>query len=80
MSAAQVDEVVETTTTDDGTRPPLAHGYCPKCNAGVEIAVSICGMGRKPRAELYLGDWPAGVQVCTVCADLEFKACPRCGR
>ena len=77
---AQPVEDVDTTTTDADTRPPIAHCYCGRCNRGRAIAESVCGRGRKPAADLYHGPWPAGAQVCTVCADLEDKGCPRCGR
>lgn len=80
MSATQVDELVETATPDDDTRPPIAHVYCGMCARGRVIATSVCGHGRKPTAELRIRPWLAGEQACTVCADLENTGCPRCGR
>ena len=74
------EPVTITDEADQAPQPPIAHCYCGRCNAQREIAESVCGLGHKPRAELYFGDWPAGAQVCTVCADLEPVGCPRCGR
>ncbi|NUQ31593.1 MAG: hypothetical protein HOP99_02015 [Dermatophilaceae bacterium] len=80
MTAVQVDEHADTTTTDADTRPPIAHVYCGRCNRGHVMATSVCGHGRKPTAELRVRPWLAGEQACTVCADMEFTGCPRCGR
>ena len=75
MSAQPVEVIDE---TDIGSKPPVAHCYCFPCNRGRDVAVSVCGEGRKPVAALRM-TWPPGTQVCVICAEMENQACPRCG-
>jgi hypothetical protein len=71
-------ESIETADVEADDNPPIAHCYCDPCNAGREIATSICGMGHKPTSDLRM-DWPANEQHCVVCEAMEYQPCPKCG-